>query len=155
MTPYPVLDWLVRDGRLFVRSPFLSVGVPLDQEGYFLAGDRVTACGASQFVLQGRADAIVKVAGKRVDLDQIRRLITGMPGVSDCLVLALADTGNREHRVVALAETGSVNAESIRVHLTSRLEPYAVPRAIKTVEQLPLKANGKHDREAVLRLLAS
>lgn len=155
MTPYPVLDWLVRDGRLLVRSPFLSPGVALDQEGYFLAGDRITACGTSQILLQGRVDAIVKVGGKRVDLDEIRRLITGMPGVSDCLVLALADTGNREHRVVALVETGSMTAESIRALLLSRLEPYAVPRAIKMVEQLPLKANGKHDREAVLRLLAS
>ena len=155
MTPYPTMDWQIKNERLLLRSPFLSPGVQRDSGGYFLAGDRVAPCGAAQFVLQGRADAIIKVGGKRVDLDEVRLLITSMPGISDCLVLALADSGSREHRIVALVETATVPIENIRAMLAVRLEPYALPRAIKTIAQLPMKANGKPDRAAILQLFAS
>ena len=38
------------------------------------------------------------------------------------------------------------------VTLASRFESYALPRAIRVLDRLPLKANGKIDRQAVLRL---
>ena len=155
MTPYPVIDWAIKNERLLLRSPFLSPGVPCDRGGYFLAGDRVAPCGDAQFVLKGRADSIVKVGGKRVDLEEIRLVINGIPGIRDSLVLSLADGGSREHRIVALAETVTATAGKIRGALMARLEPYAVPRAIKTVGQLPMKANGKLDRAAVLQLFES
>jgi acyl-coenzyme A synthetase/AMP-(fatty) acid ligase len=36
-----------------------------------------------------------------------------------------------------------------------RFEPYALPRAIKVIDRLPLKDNGKVDRAAILRLFAA
>jgi acyl-coenzyme A synthetase/AMP-(fatty) acid ligase len=43
--------------------------------------------------------------------------------------------------------------ESIRKSLVDSLEPYALPRRLKTVEHLPMKENGKYDRLAIVRLL--
>ena len=153
-TPYGTVDWRIQDERLLIRSPYLSPGLPRDAEDCFLTGDRVEPSGTTGFQLKGRADSITKVGGKRVDLEEIRGAIMTMAGVAECLVLALPDGGNREHRIVALVEGKAVEVEAIRATLAARFEPYALPRAIKTVDRLPVKDNGKVDREAVLRLFA-
>jgi len=153
-TPYPTIDWQIRDERLLVRSPYLSPGLSRDADHYFLTADRVEPCGTTGFQLRGRADSITKVGGKRVDLEAIREAIKGLAGITDCLVLALPEAGGREHRIVALVEGGTVDIEAIRAVLTARFEPYGLPRAIKVIERLPIKDNGKVDREAVLRLFA-
>jgi len=153
-TPYPTVDWRIADERLLIRSPYLSPGLPRDAEGYFLTGDRVEPSGAAGFQIKGRADSITKVGGKRVDLEEIRGAIIGLDGVSGCLVLALPEAGGREHRIVALVEGAAVDIETVRAALAARFEPYALPRAIRAIDRLPIRDNGKIDREAVLRLFA-
>ena len=150
-TPYVVLDWRIDGERLRLRSPFLSPGLPLDTGQCFVAGDRVEPRD-NGFLLKGRADSITKVGGRRVDLDEIRSLIREQPGVTDCLVLALEDSGSREHRIVALIEGVNADASTIRTALAARIEPYAMPRALRIIDSLPLKASGKYDREAIVRL---
>jgi len=154
-TPYPTVEWTLADQRLHIRSPYLSPGLPRDGADFFVTGDLVEACAPAGFQLRGRADSITKVAGKRVDLEEIRALIKEQPRVSDCVVLALADAGGREHRVVALVEGQTVDIKAIRAILASRFEPYALPRTIKTIDHLPIKANGKFDRAAIVRLFQS
>lgn len=154
-TPYPTIEWTMADQRLHIRSPYLSPGLPRAVAGFFVTGDRVEPCSPAGFQLRGRTDSITKVAGKRVDLEEILVLIKQQPGVSDCVVLALADAGSREHRVVALVEGQAVDIKAMRAILASRFEPYALPRAIKTIDHLPVKANGKFDRAAIVRLFQS
>jgi len=151
-TPYPTVEWTLADQRLHIRSPYLSPELPRDGADFFVTGDRVEPCAPAGFQLRGRADSITKVAGKRVDLEEIRVLIREQPGVSDCAVLATADAGGREHRIVALVEGQAVDIKALRAILASRFEPYALPRAIKTIDHLPIKANGKLDRAAIVRL---
>lgn len=151
-TPYPLVDWKTDDERLRIRSPFLSPDLLRDAEDFFITGDRVETCGTSGFVLRGRTDSITKVAGKRVDLEEIRTLIKKQPDVTDCLVLALTENGSREHRIVALVEGQAVDIEVLRRTLAASIEPYALPRTIKTVSRMPVKANGKYDRTEILRL---
>ena len=153
-TPYPTLHWQIKDDRLLIRSPYLSPGLPRDAETFFPTNDRVNPCGASGFHLIGRNDSITKVGGKRVDLADIREVIKQIPGITDCLALTLPETSGREHRIVVLAEGETVDIEAIRTTLAARFEPYALPRAIKMIDHLPVKDNGKVDREAVLRLFA-
>ncbi|MGW8159923.1 MAG: class I adenylate-forming enzyme family protein [Desulfoprunum sp.] len=153
-TPYPTIAWRIEAERLHIRSPYLSPNLPLQADGYFVTGDRVEAADGGGFHLRGRADSITKVAGKRVDLEEIAALIRRQPGVTDCLVMALDDDGGREHRIVAVVEGGDVEIEALRRELAGHLEPYALPRAIRLVDRLPLRDNGKYDRPAILRLLA-
>jgi acyl-coenzyme A synthetase/AMP-(fatty) acid ligase len=153
-TPYPTIDWQIQNERLLIRSPYLSRGLSRNADNSFLTGDRVKPDGATGFQLRGRTDSITKVGGKRVDLEEIKGAITQLAGVTDCMVLALPVAGSREHRIVALVEGETVDTEAIRAVLATRFEPYALPRAIKAIDRLPVKANGKVDREAVLRLFA-
>ena len=151
-TPFPTIAWKVADERLAVRSPHVSPDLPVDDEGFFLTGDRVEARGA-QFSLQGRADSVTKVGGKRVDLEEIGHLIKGEAGVTDCVVMALPETGGREHRIGALIQGEAADLEGIRKKLAETLEPYALPRRLKKVERLPMTQNGKYDWAAIVQLL--
>ena len=45
-------------------------------------------------------------------------------------------------------------SEALRQALAFRLEPYALPRLIRVLGALPMRANGKYDREAMLALLS-
>ncbi len=158
-TPYPTIAWKISDQRLYIRSPYLSPclspSLSRDAEHFYCTGDRVEPSGTTGFVLRGRADSITKVAGKRVDLEEIQAVIKQQPNVLDCVVLALAENGSREHRIVALVEGKAADTEAIRTTLIARFEPYALPRAIQTIDRLPMKENGKYDRTAMVRLFQS
>jgi len=152
-TPYGTVAWNIAGERLRIRSPYLSPDLPIDEEGWYVTGDRAEPHGQNGFVLRGRADSITKVGGKRVDLEEIGSLIKEQTGVTDCAVLAVAEQGGRGHRIAALVAGQGVDATRLRAVLAIRLEPYALPRVIRVVDRLPMTASGKYDRSAMLRLV--
>ncbi|MCW5202134.1 AMP-binding protein [Desulfobulbus sp. US4] len=156
-TPFSPIDWKIVHDRLAVRSPYISPDLPVDDQGFFLANDRAEATSTEGFpegfLLKGRSDAVVKVGGKRVDLEEIAALIKKEPGVIDCLVTAQPESGGRGQRIAALIQGETVDKEQVKKSLEASLEPYALPRLIKTVPALPVKQNGKYDRSAITRLL--
>jgi acyl-coenzyme A synthetase/AMP-(fatty) acid ligase len=152
-SPFSTIDWKVIEGRLAVCSAYISPDLPIDENGFFTASDRVEALGTNEFSLKGRADTVTKVAGKRVDLEEIRLLVKNIPGVTDCMAMALPEAGGRENLIGVLIQGDSVDVEIIRKNLAEALEPYALPRCIKIVDQIPMKSNGKYDRLAIAGLL--
>ena len=153
-TSFPAVSWKVKDHRLCVRSPYLSSELPTADDGFFTTGDRAEAAKINGFILKGRADGVTKVGGKRVDLEEVRALIQTAARVSDCVVMALAEAGSREHRIVALVQGTEVDIDQIRNRLSNSLESYALPRLIKAINQIPLKENGKYDLDAINQLFA-
>ncbi|WPD23762.1 MAG: AMP-binding protein [Candidatus Electrothrix scaldis] len=152
-TPFSTIDWKVVQERLAVRSPYISPDLAVDEQGFFLANDRVKAEDAQGFFLKGRSDAVVKVGGKRVDLDEITTLIKKEACVTDCITTALPEPGGRGQRIATLIQGEGINKEQIKKILENSLESYALPRLIKIVASLPVKQNGKYDWPAILRVL--
>jgi len=153
---YPLnpVEWQIKDERLYVRSPFLSLDLATNPDGFFLSGDRVQNKGDGSFSLHGRADAICKVAGVRVDLDEIRDLLQQQPNVKECVVVPLFDEGGRGNRIAALLRGQDVDICALQKYLSHFLEPAAQPKRIKVVPAIPVTANGKYDREAIAALLS-
>jgi len=152
--PYDTIAVCIEGERFKVRSDYLSPELERDTDGYFVMGDRVAATAGGRFMLIGRADGIVKVGGRRVDLEAVKESIRQFPGVRDALVVSLpVDTG-RENQVVAVVE-GRVDAGDLGRFLTERLEPYARPRTIKVLDKLPMTAAGKYDRKTIEHLFVS
>ncbi len=149
---FAAVDWKIHDGHLLVRSDFLSPEPDRDADGFVKVGDRARRDGKGGFFLLGRSDGIVKVAGKRVDLEDIREKIIAIDGVRDVVVLALPHSGQRENTIAVVA-AGEVAAEKIRASLSDRLEAHALPRRIVIVSDIPFTHTGKTDRHAIKRLL--
>ena len=154
-TPFSCVRWRVADGRLCVRSPFVSPGLDKDEHGFFVTGDNACEQAGGRFELLGRVDGIVKVAGKRVDLEAVEARIKALPFVRDAYVLALSSQTMREAEIACLvaAEQGAACPDDLREHLGSVLEPYELPRRVRWVPEIPLTSAGKRDRTRAETLL--
>jgi len=146
--PYAGIDIKIEAERLKVRSDYLSPELLLDEEGYFMVGDRARATVGNQFELLGRVDGIVKVGGKRVDLEAVRESLKRQPGITDALAISLPVGKGLENLVVAVVEgrPETVDLTSLRL---DDLETCARPSRIKVVEKIPVTEAGKYDRKTI------
>ncbi|MGD9190202.1 MAG: AMP-binding protein, partial [Desulfobacteraceae bacterium] len=148
LIPYSCVDWRIADDALCVRSRFLSRELETDSAGFYRTADRAKPDGDQGFALLGRSDGIVKVAGKRVDLLSIQQVLQKIPGVDDAYVFAKKTEQGRENVILALV-AGDAAEPLLRETLQQRFEPYAVPRVIKTVAQIPVSSVGKVNRAQI------
>jgi acyl-coenzyme A synthetase/AMP-(fatty) acid ligase len=149
--PFPFVEWKITDSRLCLKSPLASPGLPTDDAGFVLTGDRARAGEGGSFEILGRIDDVVKVSGKRVDLQEVLERLRGLPTVRDAHVASLP-AATRETMVVALVVTSDDEAALLQ-RCREVLEPAAVPRRVIRVAEIPRLPNGKIDRDAVQRLL--
>lgn len=150
--PFSCIDWKILSDRLCVRSGFVSPDLPRDAEGFFATTDRIAEAGGNRFKFLGRADHIVKVAGKRVDLEEIRERLRGIPGVEDAYVAAAPLNGARQAEIAALL-VSELPTRKLRAAIRSMDDPYGRPRRIRIVKAIPVLSNGKIDRRRVDQLL--
>ncbi|HEV2644514.1 MAG TPA: AMP-binding protein, partial [Candidatus Elarobacter sp.] len=130
----------------FVASPFV------EGDRLYKTGDRgrFVADGSIEFL--GRNDFQVKIRGFRIELGEIETRLAHCAGIRDAVVLAREDVPG-EKRLVAYytIEAGSdTSAEALRTNLLELLPEYMVPAAYVHLGALPLNANGKVDRGALL-----
>ncbi len=153
-------------GEIAVRSNWLSLGyveagriLPpgdrgLDAEGranIYFTGDRGLHLPDGQVLFVGRADDQLKIRGHRVDLSEVAAALLACPGVRTAVALPVG-TGD-DARLAAFVTVGrGVREPEIRTLLAARLPTYMVPASIRFVDALPLLANGKIDRKALLAL---
>ncbi|MGE0085620.1 MAG: class I adenylate-forming enzyme family protein [Desulfococcaceae bacterium] len=147
---FDAVEWKIADEILHVRSDFLPPGMETDAQGYFRTGDRVRSAENGGFYLLGRADGIAKVGGKRVDVEEVGEKLKQIPGIGDAVVISLPDESGRENDLAALVQ-GNMDLETFRNAASRLLEPYAMPRRICFVEEIPRTSAGKYDRSAIIK----
>jgi acyl-coenzyme A synthetase/AMP-(fatty) acid ligase len=147
-TPFKNVDFRIENEAVLVRSDFLSPSLRFREDGYFQTEDRAAHTMQNRFKLLGRSDGIVKVGGKRVDLEAVRQTIERHPGVRNVLVIALAVGGGRDKQIAAVVE-GKIDASELNLFLAGLLEPYARPRRIRVIEKIPAAPTGKYDRRSI------
>ena len=139
------------DGEcLRVRSRFTSL---TGADGGFTLGDRGRILEDGRFELLGRADGIVKIAGKRVSLQEIEDRVRSHPDVADAAVLTLEGPADpRIAAVVVLTESGKAGLEArgrpamnsaLRDAFVETLDPVTLPRQFRYVDELPVNPQGK------------
>lgn len=143
-TPYPDLEFSVRDGATRVRAAHLSGEVPV--------GDRVEIAPDGRFTLLGRDADMIKIGGRRGSLADIAARIAALPGVTDQAVFMPTD--GETARPAALIVAPGRNAADLRRELGALLDAVFVPRPLKVVPALPRNELGKLPRERLLELLA-
>lgn len=149
--PLDGVSWRLAGKRLSVKSSFASPEMERDAEGYCLTGDEAREDKNNRFVLLGRADGVVKVAGNRVDLMDVQDKIKTLPTVNDAIVIALPAKKGRE-TIIAAVVVCDLTETHLRKLLMEKLEPYAIPRLVKIVAQITRTATGKVDRRRIERL---
>jgi acyl-coenzyme A synthetase/AMP-(fatty) acid ligase len=151
LTPFAPVQVDIENECALVTSAFISPDLPKDERDRFLLADRLEALADGKLRLKGRSDGIVKVGGKRIDLEMVREALKKQKGVADAVVFSLPGEAGRETEIVAVVE-GTANATGLRQALQRFLEPQALPRRIKVVSQMPMLATGKYDRPTLHKM---
>ena len=147
-------------------------------ERLYRTGDRVRWNVKGELEFLGRVDNQVKVRGYRIELGEIENVLQGEEEVEQAVVLAREEgeegegkegrgegrgegggVGKRLVAYVAVKRGGGggggekeVKWEELRERVKGQLPEYMVPSGWVMVEKLPLTANGKVDRRALLEL---
>ncbi|HTG31297.1 MAG TPA: non-ribosomal peptide synthase/polyketide synthase, partial [Thermoanaerobaculia bacterium] len=123
--------------------------VPSAAGRQYRTGDRarVLADGTLEFL--GRVDEQVKVRGFRIEPGEVESALAAQPGVEQAVVVARADGGGGEKRLVAYLVGEAVDVAAVRTALRTTLPDYMVPAVFVVVPSLPLTAHGKVDRAAL------
>jgi acyl-coenzyme A synthetase/AMP-(fatty) acid ligase len=139
-------------GRMAVRSPYV--------DGWQQTEDLVERV-ADGFRFLGRADRIVKVEGKRVDLLAIEAALMGLPWVEAAAVVAMPGLPTRLGGLLVLTVAGHERLRAsgpfqfgrlLRRALSAQMEPAGLPRVWRFADALPARALGKRHDAAIVSL---
>lgn len=117
----------------------------------YRTGDRVRLNHQGQVLFLGRLDEQLKIRGYRVEPGEVAAQLRGLPQVEDVRVLN-APTSLSGNRLAAFLVAPHTALAEIQSALQARLPDYMQPAQWHCLDALPLLANGKVDRQALLRL---
>ena len=101
---------------------------------------------------RGRRDEQVQIRGVRVELPEIEAHLESVPGVRQAAVRPIGVVAGRADQLVGyvvLEPGATLDAPSIKTHLSMYLHEGAVPGTIVALDTLPRNASGKVDRHAL------
>lgn len=138
-------------GKIRYRGPGLADGFFGDPEksatafrdGWFYPGDLGRMDEGGYLYLMGREKNMIIRGGVNIYPPEIERVIEGLPGVDEAVVLGLPDTSLGEQVCAAVVSQSGVAEADIRASCAERLAPYKVPSTVVFVEALPRNSAGK------------
>ncbi|MFD4404682.1 amino acid adenylation domain-containing protein [Nocardia sp. NPDC058499] len=128
----------------FIACPFDTGGARMYRTGDIV---RRNTEGDLEFV--GRNDFQVKVRGSRVELGEIDAVLSARPDITFATTLAHHGDGGQARLVsyVVPAPEVNVSIDTLTAALADALPTYMVPAAIMILDDVPLTAHGKLDRD--------
>ncbi len=125
----------------------------IDPENWYQTADECEFVSANEFILKGRTDRIIKVEEKRVSLVEVEKRVEQLPYITECAAIPIQESERLIiGAAIVLTEEGKNTLSQLdkgkfwlllRNELRQWLEPIAVPRRFRVVEEIPLNSQGK------------
>ena len=158
---------LTDDGRIKLRGPMLFDGYLDDPgltaetlvDGWFVTSDLGAIEDDGRLSVLGRVDDMLITGGVKVPAPAVARRLAQHPAIVAAEVVGVPDAEWGQLVVAVVATPGLASAPALGLaearDWVSAAHPRAwAPRRVVVVEELPLLANGKVDRQAVRALAA-
>lgn len=130
------------------RADDLGRFVEHDGRTWYRTGDLVAQAAEGHLLYLGRVDHQVKIRGYRVELPEIESIMRRFPGVEQSVAVVTSLDGKHE---IAVFYTGAeLPTDDVWRSMARILPAFMVPRRIWHVSELPLNANRKIDRKALI-----
>jgi O-succinylbenzoic acid--CoA ligase len=154
------------DGRIRISGPVLFSGYRLApdltqaalDDGWFVTSDLGGLGADGRLVVRGRADDVINTGGEKVVAGEVEHALRGCPQVRDAVVVGTPDPDWGE-RVTALVVAERADDPPtlavVREHVRKLLPRYAAPHQLVIIDEIPMLASGKPDRQQLKRLAAN
>ncbi len=159
--PLPGVRYRVVDGELWIGGACLALGyagdpaatarqfVVEDGARWYRTGDRVEP-GDGGLAFAGRIDRQRKLAGVRIELDEIEAVLRRAPGAREAAATVRVIGASGRPRLVAFVDGAALEPAPLRAWLAREAPAWMQPARI-VVGALPRTATGKVDHAALLR----
>lgn len=125
----------------------------IDRDNWYQTADECEMVSDNQFVLKGRTDRIIKIEEKRISLVEVEKRLEQLSWINECAVIPFEEPNRLIlASVIVLSDEGKQTLNSVgkgkfwlllRNELRKWLEPIAIPRRFRVVEEIPLNSQGK------------
>jgi D-alanine--poly(phosphoribitol) ligase subunit 1 len=132
----------------FVRYPWDDA-----ERIWYRTGDRARWTADHGLVFLGRLDRQVKIAGYRIELDEIEAILQRVAGTNGAAIAWPISPDGLARGIIGFVGETDVSDATILEHCRRVLPSYAVPAAIHRVEAWPVNSNGKTDHAQLRRIL--
>ncbi|PYH88594.1 acetyl-coenzyme A synthetase [Aspergillus ellipticus CBS 707.79] len=152
--PWPSMARTVWGAHKRYMDTYLNV-----YKGYYFTGDGAGRDHDGYYWIRGRVDDVVNVSGHRLSTAEIEAALIEHHQVAEAAVVGIADelTGQAVNAFVALKE-GNETSDQVRKDLVMQVRrsigPFAAPKAVFVVEDLPKTRSGKIMRRILRKILS-
>jgi len=152
--PWPSMARTVWAAHKRYMDTYLNV-----YKGYYFTGDGAGRDHDGYYWIRGRVDDVVNVSGHRLSTAEIEAALLEHHMVAEAAVVGITDelTGQAVNAFVALKE-GNETTDQVRKDLMMQVRksigPFAAPKAVFVVEDLPKTRSGKIMRRILRKILS-
>lgn len=155
------------EGELLISGPQVTPGYWKDPERtakafvhleddrvHYRTGDLVRRPAPGEpIIFLGRLDHQIKIGGVRIELGEVEAALREAAGTDQAVAVGWPRTESGASGIVAFVVVEEADEAALRDRLRQQLPAVMVPRTIHALESLPLNANGKVDRKALVARL--
>jgi acyl-CoA synthetase (AMP-forming)/AMP-acid ligase II len=151
-------------GEMHIKGPQRMLGYwpekgsGIDEEGYINTGDVVTVDENGYFYIVDRTKDMINVSGYKVYSREIDDILYEIPGVEHGAAVGVPDPQREgSERVVVYIEpsvNGSrkITEELVIDYLRTKVAKYAVPKAVKIINKMPLTEIHKLNKKEIRKM---
>ena len=157
LLPFPGAQIDLRDGTLWVRSPYLALGYPAgisgpfrrDADGFATVGDVSDRTATGGLLIRGRGDAAITTGGATVLAEDVEAVLTALPGVAAVAVVGVPHDRLGQVVTAVIEPAPGADLRGLRAAARQVLRDQSLPRRWLLADRLPRTPGGKIVRHMV------
>ena len=142
-------------GEFIFENPYVRGYINLPEEtakafkdGYFYTSDLAQILPDGNIVICGRKSDMIKINGNRIEPAEIEAAIQSILNIDWCAVRGFVDE-DQSFICAYHKDDITFDVDSLRAQLQKRLPYYMIPAYFMKIDSIPLRPNGKMDRNAL------
>jgi len=152
--PWPSMARTVWGAHKRYMETYLTV-----YEGYYFTGDGAARDKEGHYWIRGRVDDVVNVSGHRLSTAEIEAALIEHKAVGEAAVVGINDelTGQAVNAFVSIKDGNEINDQlkkDLILQVRKSIGPFAAPKAVFAIPDLPKTRSGKIMRRILRKILA-
>jgi acyl-CoA synthetase (AMP-forming)/AMP-acid ligase II len=157
---YPAegIEYRIVDGILQIKSPSMILknenNQSFTEDGFFITNDLFKVDCDGFYYFLGRADDMFKCGGNSVYPNQVEEILESHPAVISAVVVGIEDDikGYKPYAFVAVRKHTTIDELELKEYVLDHGPAYQHPRRIWFIDEFPLLAGNKIDKEKLKQM---